>query len=464
MIKVLVLITALMFPSLCRADTMTGLAGWWKLDDNTGTNAADSSGNNHPGTLTNGPTWTSGHNGGYAVSFDGVDDVVVTSTPVTTVTDNVSLSAWVYWSGATSSSVAVLYNGNTGANGYGIFIGDNSCGVGSKVNILVGGINCNALSSPPTLSTNTWTHLVIIRNSGTWTMYVNGVQEAGSGVNTPNVPTTATSIGSNHAGSGTFSGIVDDARIYTRALSTADVLELYTGGIDLHNGLVGWWKLDDGTGTSAIDSSGSGNTGTLNNGPGWVDGRKGRAVALDGTNDYISMGTSALTSVDNSDKTVSAWIRKTANSQKGIVDKDFDSGGSNYGGWGLWTQSNGKLWWWTHPSKDLLDNGSQTIALGEWTHVAITWSNSSQTARFYINGTLNSTQTDNTIVEKASGSADLEIGDLRNHLNGGQFAFDGSIDDVRVYNRALSASEITALYTWTSRLGNGKIRNAKINF
>jgi hypothetical protein len=228
----------------------------------------------------------------------------------------------------------------------------------------------------------------------------------------------------------------------------------------VNDGLVGWWKFDEGSGASAADSSGQGNTGTLTNSPTWVSGWSNKALQFNGSSQYITCG-SGFTTVDLIDKTISAWIRKTANSQKGIVDKDFDIGGANYGGWGFWTNTNGKLWFWLQSLKDLKDNGSATISLGAWTHVLVVWHHSTDTADFYINGRLNSSISDNTIVEKASGAADLEIANLRNNLSAGTYAFDGSIDDVRIYNRALTAAEVQALYAGT-KIAHGKI-NGKWN-
>src|SRR5262249_3513850 len=55
--------------------------------------------------------------------------------------------------------------------------------------------------------------------------------------------------------------------------------------------LLGRWMFDDGSGTSAVDASGYGNTATLTNGPVWVSGRAGQAVCFDGVNDYVDLGT-----------------------------------------------------------------------------------------------------------------------------------------------------------------------------
>ena len=77
-------------------DITTGLIGHWKFDEISGTTATDSSGNNNNGTLTNGPTWTTGKINN-ALSFDGTDDYVNAGNPPSlNLTSSFTLSAWVY--------------------------------------------------------------------------------------------------------------------------------------------------------------------------------------------------------------------------------------------------------------------------------------------------------------------------------------------------------------------------------
>ena len=88
----------------------------------------------------------------------------------------------------------------------------------------------------------------------------------------------------------------------------------------------------------------------------------------------------------------------------------------------------------------MLDNGDLTITLGTWTNVAVSYDYSSKTANFYINGILNSSVSDETIVENSSGGASLIIGALRNNFS--NFQFDGNISNVLAYNSLLSSEEI----------------------
>ena len=191
----------------------------------------------------------------------------------------------------------------------------------------------------------------------------------------------------------------------------------YTGPEIVNTGLVlaldaGNIKSYPGSGTTWTDRSGLGNTGTLTNGPTYSNG----AIVFDGVDDLVNFG-STYTGLDLIDKSIQCWVKKTGASAKGIVDKDFDNGAPNYGGWGFWVQANNKLWWWPHPNLDLLDDGALTVSNTTWTNVAVTWNSTTKTANFYINGTLNSSKTNVSIVEKASGSANLVVDRKSTRLN-----------------------------------------------
>jgi hypothetical protein len=215
----------------------------------------------------------------------------------------------------------------------------------------------------------------------------------------------------------------------------------FSGPTVVTNGLVlaldaGNTQSYPGSGTTWNDLSGRNNTGTLTNGPTFNSGNGG-SIVFDGLNDLISLGT-GFTGLDLIDKSFQCWIKKTGAVQKGVVDKDFDNGDPNYGGWGFWIQANNKLSWWAHPNLDLLDDGSLSVSNTTWTNVAVTWNSSTKTASFYINGVLNSSKTNASIVEKVSGSANFVIGAFRDTTN----TFDGSISIVKAYNRSLTSAEI----------------------
>jgi len=208
----------------------------------------------------------------------------------------------------------------------------------------------------------------------------------------------------------------------------------------LTNGLVAYWKMNDGSGTTAQDSSGNPVAMPLTNSPSWGS----NYLILNGTNQYGDAGSNALTSLDNHDMTICAWINTLSTAPQGIVDKDYYFDHGDYGGW-CFLLDNGQLSWSLENGPGLIDAGAATVPLGQWTFVAVTWyypNNSANQAGFYINGVLNSTVGDDNVTEAASGLARLEVGNIRNNLSNGFFAFDGSMHDVAIYNRALMSSEI----------------------
>lgn len=190
------------------------------------------------------------------------------------------------------------------------------------------------------------------------------------------------------------------------------------------------------SGTSHSDMM-RGSSGTLTNSPIISNG----AVVFDGTNSFSNFG-NTFTALDLTSKSCQAWIRRTGTTgSQGILDKGFGTTAPNYGGWGFWVNTNNKLWFWNHPSLDLQDNGSLSIQNGVWTNIAITYDYPTSTASFYINGVLNSVVSNPSIVEKASGSANLIVGGVK---NGG--SFNGAIGPLKAYNKVLSLAEIQQNY------------------
>ena len=222
-----------------------------------------------------------------------------------------------------------------------------------------------------------------------------------------------------------------------------DYENIVTNGltINLDAGFVGSYPT---TGTSIYDLSGNAVNGTLTNSPAFNSSNSG-SLLFNSTNNYVNCG-SSFTSLDLISKSFCAWVNLSAslNNPTGIIDKDFDNGAPNYGGWGFWVGSDRKLWWWNQGGLDIRDTGATTIGTNAWTHIAVTYDSSTKTASFYINATLNSTGSNASIVEKSSGTALLTVSGIRNGVAGG--IINGSVANVLAYNRVLSATEITQNY------------------
>ncbi len=219
---------------------------------------------------------------------------------------------------------------------------------------------------------------------------------------------------------------------------------------DIVTGLIGHWKFDEGSGTTASDSSGNNNTGTLTNGPTWTTGKIGGALDFDGIDDYVDAGSAAV--LDNIRPiTISAWIypRSHGEGDGGRIISKQDTTGR----WTLHLNTTRRLLFhkdFSGSSELNRATAGSAITFNEWQHVLITWDGSSQAANVHIyrNGveTGYSTTVNGVDPPDDDASSIVRIGSR----SGGQNVFDGLIDDVRIYNRILSAADVQALYTLKS--------------
>jgi len=215
--------------------------------------------------------------------------------------------------------------------------------------------------------------------------------------------------------------------------SASDVIATFIRVID---GLVACWHLDEGSGTVAHDTSGNDNDGTIY-GATWVDGKFGKALNFDGVDDYVEAPDSA--SLDIADSvTVETWlyIEKSEAEQKFIAKK------YNYV---LWIQANNEIRF-----ADTLGNYVDTDPITEFNkfiHVIAVFKGKSgdavtlDNAQIYINGVARGTHADGTWSAQTGQGYALRLGDWY-----GSDYLDGILDEVRIYNRALSEEEILDLY------------------
>ncbi len=444
-----------------------GLAGYWKLDENTGTSAADASGNANTGTLTNGPTWTTGRIG-TGVDFDGTDDYVTVadSDALDADTgDSITLTAWINPDTTAPNYQTILTKGATaGSNSanYQLLLNDDGT-------LSLGFSDTNTIwnsydTVDGTVTTGSWQFVAVQLTFGGGTasgkIYYNGVVQevavgAGTpGTNDPNVNSESLWIGAqNEVGGGAidapFNGKLDEIRLYNRLLSPEEVALLYreTHPDDPDTHLVGHWTFDgmDVSGTTATDRGRGGNTGTLTNGPVVTPGRIGQALSFNGVNQSVNMGTSAA--FDNLvTKTVSAWIRPTGLTEyRGIMGRST---------WALQICSNdatdcngttGHLVYYHAFSgtdgKWIL--GPNSVVANEWAHVVVTYdrSSTSNDPQIFVNGVAQTV----TEISTPTGTANSETSDLSIGLDGYVYA-SGIIDDVRLYNAVLTQDQVTDIY------------------
>ncbi len=208
--------------------------------------------------------------------------------------------------------------------------------------------------------------------------------------------------------------------------------------LTLDPNLVAWWKLDETSGSTAYDTTGN-NHGTLYGNPVWTTGQI--AGALDfGGDDGVYLNTSAGTgsplNIYNTDLTISAWVKVRGTGGTIIarakplaiayrINVDTKVYINTY------LQGPGH---WVLGTNDI-------IAPDTWYHVAGVFNRTSHIGQVYVNGIKQAEGAMTT--DPLSNDAPTKIG-CRNDT--GDFAFNGVIDDVRIYNKVLSAEEIQALY------------------
>jgi len=223
--------------------------------------------------------------------------------------------------------------------------------------------------------------------------------------------------------------------------------------------LVGWWKFDDGSGTTADNngSFGSSHDGTLTNldNSDWVGGLVGSgALEFDGIDDYVSI---PALNLDSNTMTISAWIKRNgeqAGSYTGIVvSRDGNSvAGLSFGGTGppVWAINNELAYNWNDDMSAWDFHSELIISDGEWVFVAVVVEPTKATLYLGENGILfSATNLLNHDIEEFDGVTWIGSDDPTWSRH-----FKGRIDDVRIYNRALDISEVNAIYAVVGKAFN----------
>jgi hypothetical protein len=196
--------------------------------------------------------------------------------------------------------------------------------------------------------------------------------------------------------------------------------------------------------TTWNDVSRSGNNGTLTNGPTFNSGNGG-SIVFDGSNQYIKPPNSTTLQLTNF--TLSSWVRiNVQNIDQYIIDTSTN-GGSGFG-YSYRIKADNKIRFWAYDANNALDS-TTTISPNIWYNILVTYNNTSKIQSIYINGVFNvSNIHTNTFV--VSTVTNLQIGGslvLGGYIN-------GNIAQTSIYNRNLSASEVSQNYNATkSRFG-----------
>lgn len=463
-------------------------SAYLQFNENTGTSASDLSGNSNTGTLTGGATWGSGKLG-TAVSLDGSDDYVNVANESHfdfERTQAFSMGAWVNRS-SSSSYDEVIAKMDTTANGNrgyrlliepssGFLYAANSVIVDITSTISTNWIRVNTSTGIPASS---WTHVeATYDGSGSASgvkIYINGVQQSttvqannlGSNTILNNVNLMVGRNGDSPANY--FHGLIDDVRVYKRALSSTEVFDLYNAAQP-----IAFWKFDECAGSNITDWSGYGNTATLTIGAGgtqasagncstsstaWGNGALGKyssAMNFDGTDDVVDGGSANIID-DLGPVTYEAWFNANSLGEGGLGRIFEKQSSTTANGYRLQLNSSNSIIFAVDYSGTDIERKTvnSAFSFSTWNHIVVTWDGTSNASniKMYLNGTEVSYAT------AINGTGSRNSDNLQNFRIGntsdGSRTFDGKIDNVKIYNSILSASQVSSLYAKGSYMDYG---------
>jgi hypothetical protein len=230
---------------------------------------------------------------------------------------------------------------------------------------------------------------------------------------------------------------VDDGSDLTSEIFSWSVVQAASGLCGYDASLVGCWPMEEGSGTTLIDATSFGNDGNITGVPTWVAGYRGQALNLSGTGQYAIVVDDNSLDISNA-ITLAAWIRPGKTGTQNIIKKTLGTTTAN--GYELSLSSSGKVFVRLNGNAAYRIDSTTSYPINgtTWMHVATTFDGA--TIRLYINGVQEGFKPGIAI---GTNNTNLGIGaePAASPIN----FFQGALDEVRIYNRALSLSEIEVL-------------------
>ncbi len=217
------------------------------------------------------------------------------------------------------------------------------------------------------------------------------------------------------------------------------------------DGLVGWWKFDDGAGTGLADESGGGSMGTIQGTPRWTQGKSGMALEFKGGESWVSLPNSErLIGVQKASYTLSAWFKpaKVPQGSGSANDANFAILIRTGFHTGLHYTTGGRFCMvqWPAAGSGIWATSKQPHVPAVWYHVAGSVDIEHKAVRLYINGKLEcTTESASGVSGRDFGAETWKVGIAQPNANEWSWPAQGVIDEVRIYNRKLSDFEIQAL-------------------
>ena len=409
-------------------DLTDGLVAHYEFENN----ADDSSGNGNDGEEFGGVSYTDGVIGkALKITSEG-DRIEISHTSSIDLTNNQHGFSVFFKAGNLYSTYSQIFDKTAGSD-YALNIEDDNGEFYLRVSLGDGNELTEILRHE--IELDEYYHFVLLKNGDTFYFYLDntmiGTSEY-SGLQANTNPLIVGSGGSPYVSGYGFNGIIDDLRFYNRILNTAEIQALYElGNIDLSDGLVAHYEFEG----NADDSSGNDNDGEEFGGVAYSHGVIGNALKITNEGDRVEISNSELTRLDSNNKTISVFFeaQDLFAEYNQILDK---TAGSDYA---LNVTRDGLLRLSVHNSLDY-EVITTEIEVFRIYHAVILRSGSS--VALYLDGNLIS---EINIPDIKTTNNPLLVGAGGTPYDSG-YSFNGIIDDLRIYNRALSTAEIQTLY------------------
>ena len=432
-----------------------GMVSWWPGDGN----ANDIVDGNH-GILSGDATATADGMVGQAFSFDGTGDFVEVPHNANLNLAQFSVDAWVFIDPALNAGQINAFvgksNGAGGGGGFWLIHDDRRlpASIDNTTNALrftvLGG---PGISSDASLKNAVpeagFYHLAGVFDGSQARLYLNGTLAATgpviAGVLFNTLPLRIGAMKDIGFGSDDrFEGLIDEVELFDRALTEAEIKAIFEAGsagkrkpqpVEPPAGMISWWP-GDGHAQDIVD----GNDGALQNGATFAQGMVGQAFSFDGVNDFVdTQATVGLTGAQA--RSIDLWVNIAADGGGlGAIPVGYGFAGTDQlfalaitkPGGGL---SGGRNVFFSGFFNDLL--GFMPISLNTWHHIAVTYDGT--TLAIYVDGVLDASAL------KSLGTIDSVLS-MGKAISGGWTPFNGLIDEVELFDRALTEAEIKAIF------------------
>ncbi len=424
------------------------LVAFYTFDEPFGEKFIDRSGNGNTGTfhgevfndgVVHGATWVNGKFG-KALQFDGVNDYVeISEGNSLNITAQITVEAWVYSNNGWNTIVAKDCPYNT-YKGYALGLTSS----GRPIFRVGNGSTYYTVIAVNDIR-NGWHHVVGTYDGSYLRIYVDGTEKASPVSFSGSIASTSVNVKIGiRPCAGYFNGTIDEIRIYNRALTEEEIKSIYKNNTFIRDGLVAYWRFDEGDGSVAHDSHHivySSNKG---------GSKYGNAISFDGVNDYVDFN-SFGPGVTPNEFTLSFWLYSripTGTTSHCFVLKPV--GGTVLNRWEVSFHNGERIELYLH-------NGTTSSAVSttipnpqnNWHHIVVVFK-ADEKEEIYIDGTLAKSET--PAFSGGIGNSDryFQIGS-RGWYASDNIYFNGTIDDVRIYNRSLNETEIKLLYQRLAR-------------